>query len=487
MSDAPMPLQPVSTVPAPLPSSGPILSGLVNFPFTDMGNAQRLVTRHGKDLRYCLAWKKWLIWDGKRWQPDDTGEIMRRAKETMREFGKAAQAMDDTLVRDNAIKRALASQSINKLGAMVQVAQSEPGIPIRPVDLDRDPYLLNCLNGTIDLKTGKLRPHRREDLITKLVQVAYDPSATCPQFESFLAKVTGDDAELAHYIQRAIGYSLTGDVTEKAVFFLYGDGNNGKTTFLETIRHVTGDYAGQIPIESLMTKQGDGIPNDIARLQGKRFVTSSEAEQGRKLAEGKVKQITGMGKLQARYLYGEFFEFTPTFKIFMDANHKPEIRGDDAAIWNRMKLIPFSVQIPPEEIDKQLPTKLRDELPGILNWAVKGCLAWLRQGLVEPKTIRVATQAYRAEMDTVAHFIDDECDLGKYFTSSTKLYAAFKKWCSDHNEQPVSHKQLAQTLKKKGLVSKKVAGQRGWAGIGLKGTTPFLTADGTGTDGTDLL
>jgi putative DNA primase/helicase len=483
MSDTPMPFQPVSPVPAPLTTMGPTWTGLVNFPFTDMGNAQRLVARHGKDLRYCQAWKKWLVWDGKRWQKDDSGEVMRRAKDTMLEFVTAANVIPETSLRENAVKRALAGQSVNKLNAMIQVAQSEPGIPVKPADLDHDPYSLNCLNGTIDLKTGQLRKHRPQDLITKLVPVSYDPAATCPQFESFLAKVTGNDQGLAEYLQRAIGYSLTGDVTEKAMFFLYGDGNNGKTTFLEAIRAVLGEYAGQVPIESLMSKQsGDGIPNDIACLQGLRFVTSSEAEQGRKLAEAKVKQITGMGTLQARYLYGEYFEFTPTFKIFMDANHKPEIRGDDAAIWNRMKLVPFSVQLTPEEIDKQLPAKLREELPGILNWALKGCLEWQGQGLGEPKTIKEATLAYRAEMDTVAHFIEDDCDLGKYFVSSKKLYAAYKDWCYDHNEEPVSQKQLGATLKKKGLVNKKVAEQRGWTGIGLKGTTPLLTADGDGTE-----
>jgi putative DNA primase/helicase len=444
----------IQTESARHPSKGAIQTGLLNLPFTDMGNAQRLVSRHGKDLRYCPAWKKWLVWDGKRWRVDDTGEVIRRAKDTMRELTRAAVEIEDADKRAVAVKRALASQSVYKIGAMVQLAQCEPGIPVRPNELDRDPYLLNCLNGTINLKTGKLRPQKREELITKLVPVNYDPKATCPQFGAFLTKVMGGDAQLVGYLQRAAGYSLTGDVGEKALFFLHGDGNNGKTTFLEALRAVMGDYAGQIPIESLMTKHGDGISNDIASLRGLRYVTCSEVEQGRKLAEAKVKQLTGMGMQQGRFLYGEFFQFDPTFKIFMDANHKPEIRGTDRAIWNRIKLVPFTVEIPAAEIDTQLPKKLRSELAGILAWAVRGCLEWQRFGLREPEAIAAATEGYREEMDTVEQFIDDECTQGpSYEVTSKVLYAAYKTWCSNHDEDPMSQKYFGDSLKQKGLYS----------------------------------
>jgi putative DNA primase/helicase len=417
------------------------------------------------------------VWDGKRWRVDDTGEVMRRAKETMREFMRAAIEIDDQDKRDRTVKSALSSQSVYKINAMVQLAQSEPGVAIRPNDLDSDPYLLNCLNGTIDLKTGKLRPHRREDLITKLAPVNYDPKAACPQFEAFLAKVMGGNDELVGYLQRAAGYALTGDVGEKAIFFLHGDGNNGKTTFLETLRAAMGDYAGQIPIESLMTKNGDSISNDIASLKGLRFVTSSEVEQGRKLAEAKVKQLTGMGKQHARFLYGEYFEFDPTFKIFMDANHKPEVRGTDRAIWNRIKLIPFTVEIPAAEIDTQLPQKLKSELTGILAWAVRGCLEWWRLGLREPTTIAAATDHYREEMDTVEQFIDDECTLDPASeVTSKELYAAYKTWCSGHDEDPMTQKYFGNALAKKGLTRKKVNSKRGWRGIALNPQPHFTEA-----------
>lgn len=471
LQEAPAPLP--SPKPSPLPTLGPVGD---HYPFTDVGNAQRLVARHGNGLRYCPAWRKWLIWDGKKWKKDDTGEIFTRAKDTVRAFHLDALDIQDFDERQRAVRHALKSQYDSRLAAMIRLAESEPGIPVRPNDLDGDPYLLNCSNGTIELKTGMLRPHRREDLITKLARVEYKPTAECPVFKSFLWDILGGDKNLIAYVKRVVGHALTGDVTEKAIFFLYGDGNNGKTTFLETIRAVLGDYAGQIPIESLMVKQGDGISNDIACIKGLRFVTSSEAEQGKKLAEPKVKQLTGMGKLKARFLYGEFFEFDPTFKIFMDANHKPEIRGTDSAIWNRIKLIPFTIEIPPEKMDKKLLQKLKAELPGILAWAVQGGLSWLRGGLAEPRAVTVATQGYRAEMDTVARFLEEECDLGGDGEVTSKdLYDAYKVRCKDRQEEAVSAKQLGLALAKKGLKASRPDGQRGWHGIRFKMKGPLFS------------
>jgi putative DNA primase/helicase len=388
----------------------------------------------------------------------------------MRAFQFEAINIEDSDKKLKAVKHALSSENENRIGAMVRMAQSESGVPVMPDQLDRNPYLLNCPNGTLELKTGKRREHRREDLITTLVPVAYDPNATCPLFEAFLERIMGGNTELVRYLQRITGYALTGDVGEKAIFFLYGEGNNGKTTFLEVIRDVLGDYAGQVPIQSLMSKgSGDGIPNDIARLKGLRFVTSSEAEQGRKLAEARVKQLTGMGKLQARFLYGEYFEFDPTFKIFMDANYKPEIRGTDPAIWSRIKLLPFTVEIPPEERDKHLKQKLRAELPGILAWMVRGCLDWQKTGLREPEAVKTSTQSYKAEMDSVANFVEDVCELRPDGEATSKdLYDRYRKWCSEHGEEPVSQKQFGKELVKRGLENKKISGNRGWRGIGFR-------------------
>jgi putative DNA primase/helicase len=236
-----------------------------------------------------------------------------------------------------------------------------------------------------------------------------------------------------------------------------------------------GEYAGQVPIESLMAKPGsEGISNDIASLQGLRFVTSSEAEEGKKLAEGKVKQITGTGRLKARFLYGEYFEFEPTFKIFIDANHKPEIRGTDQAIWSRIKLVPFTVEIKPEKMDKKLLPKLRTEAAGILAWAVRGCLEWQAHGLVEPVAVKGATQSYREEMDTVARFIADACVIGEGQISSKTLHDAYKEWCKERGEEAVSQSVFGRTLTKKGLHGVKVGGTRSWSGIAFKLQGPLF-------------
>jgi putative DNA primase/helicase len=280
----------------------------------------------------------------------------------------------------------------------------------------------------------------------------------------------GRDEKLVRYLQRVIGYALTGAVSEKAIFFLYGSGNNGKTTFLEAIRHVMGDYASQIPIESLMSKANEGISNDIARLKGRRFVTSSEAEQGRKLAESKVKQLTGMGKIQARFLFQEYFEFDAEFKIFMDSNHKPEIRGTDEAIWSRIKLIPFAVSIPASDIDKQLSKKLRSEAAGILAWAVRGCLEWQAAGgLDEPEAVKAAVKGYREEMDTAAEFLEEHCLFGPdNEVASGEIYKAYEIWCEQENKHALKPKAFGAALRQCNLAPCKIHGNRGWRGVALK-------------------
>jgi putative DNA primase/helicase len=438
-----------------------------NQPYTDLGNAQRLVARHGDDIRYCHAWRKWLIWDGMRWKFDATEEILRRAKETVVAFQLDAFRITDQFKRDNAVRHALRSQHESRLKAMVAVAQSEPTVIVTPDQLDADQFLLNCPNGTINLRTGKLRKARKADLITKLAPVEYDPKARAPIFDEFIRTITNKDEELAGYLQRVAGYTLSGSVREKAIFILYGGGDNGKTTFVERLRSILGDYAGQIPIESLMVKREGGIPNDIAMLRGLRLVTSSETEEGKTLAEAKVKLITGMGQIQGRYLYGEYFTFPPTFKIFIDANYRPEIRGTDDAIWNRVKMVPFEVKIAPDKIDRELPAKLEGELPGILAWAVRGTVDWQKRGLQEPKRVRAATEDYRRDMDVIGDFIDECCILGEdQEVSSAVLYKAYKDWCKAHDEKPVSPKMLGSTLKNQhNLKPVKVDGQRGWEGI----------------------
>jgi putative DNA primase/helicase len=424
-------------------------------PFTDVANAERFVERCGGNLHYCAAWKKWLVWDGRRWEIDRIGEVNEKAKAVLREMRKMPRELGDMkkMIRfdfDEYGKHVRRSEGKYKLSAMIELAQTVPPIPVTAEQLDANPWLLNCLNGTIDLRTGEPRNHRREDLLTKLIRVEYDPDAKCPTFDAFLARIMNCNAALIDYLQRIVGYCLTGDVGEKAMFVLYGDGNNGKTTFLEAIRNVLADYAGQVPIQSLMKRKWDeGIPNDIAQLQGKRFVTSSETEAGKELNVAKVKHLTGLATLQARYLYAEYTEFTPTFKLFLDSNHKPIIPADDPAIWNRLKFIPFTVTIPDADIDRQMAAKLRAEDAGILAWAVRGCLEWRRRGLGEPDEVKAATQSHRREMDTIGRFIEERCEVGPNFReTTTRLYCAYRAWCDQTAEQRESPKAFGMALER---------------------------------------
>lgn len=436
-------------------------------PMTDLGNAERLVSWHGADLRFCHADKKWLIWDGKHWKQDDDGEADRRAKDTVRSiYQEAADAPDNNMARALGI-HAMRSQAHPRIRAMISLAESEPQIAVRRADMDADPWLLNVNNGTVDLRLGDgaipigpirpigpigLREHRREDLLTRALRVDYDPDAECPLWHGFLRRVMGDNEELIGFLRRAVGYSLTGIVREQCLLILWGAGANGKSTFLETIMSLLGTYAVRTRAESLMVQRNDSIPNDIARLAGARMVTAMEAEEGRRLAESLVKSLTGGDQIAARFLNQEFFEFHPEFKIWLGTNHKPVIRGSDHAMWRRIRLVPFAVTIPEEEQDRDLREKLLAELPGILAWAVRGCLEWQRDGLGVPAEVRSATDGYREEMDVLGGFIADRCVIDPSSRESAKaLYEAYRSWCAENGEDPRSQKWFGGKLRERGF------------------------------------
>jgi len=441
---------------------------------TDVGNAMRLVSLHGNDLRYVPEFKKWLVWDGGRWLIDGVGEIMRRAKDTAAtiyvEAKNASQAGEQPMA-DKLASHAGRSQAVLKLKAMIELAQSEPGIPARTTELDNNNYLLGVANGVINLETGALREPRREDLITKRALVAYDPDAHAPLFLAFLDRIMGGNSALIGFIHRAVGYSLTGLTDEQCLFFLHGSGQNGKSTLLTAIKELLGDYAMQCPAETLMVKQGGGIPNDIARLRGARMVATSETEDGRRFAETMIKQLTGQDTIAARFLFAEYFEFIPNFKIWLAANHKPVIRGDDFAIWRRIRLIPFAVTIPPEEKDGKLPDKLRAEYPGILAWAVQGCLEWQRQGLNPPPEVLAATEEYKSEMDLIGKWIEECCLTTPHATAKAgALYGSYKRWVEDNGGFPLSSTKFGLKLGDRGFAKEK-SGTVVYRGIGLLDTS----------------
>jgi putative DNA primase/helicase len=430
-------------------------------------------------MRYHTERKRWLIWSGQRWEEDDTDAVARFAKETVMEmYGEAAET-EDGKRREELSKWAVRSESAARLRDMVTLAKSECGVPVRENELDRDPWLINLLNGSLNLRTGTLAPHDRDKLVTKLSRVCHDSSAACPLWLAFLNRVLDGNTETIAYVQRAIGYSLTGVTSEQVLFFLFGLGANGKSVFMETLRRLVGEYAAQADFSTFLERRGDGPRNDLAKLRGSRIVLASEAGERHRLDEALVKQLTGGDTITARYLFGEYFEFRPQFKLWLAANHKPTIRSMGEAIWRRIRLIPFTVTIPEAERDPILSERLAEELPGILRWAVEGCLEWQRVGLGEAKAITSATVGYRQEMDSLGGFLGDACILTPNARSAaTPLYRAYRQWCEANGEEALSQRDFGLRLPERDL-HKTRGGKKGgfvWHGVGLR-TEQLISAE----------
>jgi putative DNA primase/helicase len=442
---------------------------LDRFPLTDLGNAERLVALYGRDLAYCFAWHRWLVWSGRHWQLDETGEAVRRAKNAVRELVGLAAKIDDDKRRKTLLGHAIRSEAEARIRAALALASSEPGVPVIPEDLDRDHFLFACENGTIELETGELRSHDRADRITKLSPVTYDPEATCPLWLSFLDRVFASDQALVDFLKRAVGYSLTGDTSAQVLFLLWGSGANGKTTAIETLRALLGDYGQQTPAETFLERR-DSIPNDVARLRGARLAAAVETPESRRLNETMVKRMTGGDTMAARFMRGEWFEFRPLFKVWLATNHLPIVRGTDEAIWRRIRLIPFTVTIPEDERDLRMVDKLRAELPGILNWALEGCLEWQEVGLDEPDAVRLATASYRDEMDTLGQFIADKCVVNEEaWAKASELYTLYGYWAQAVGERDqLSQQAFGRRLAARGFTTKRLTGGvRAWQGIGI--------------------
>jgi putative DNA primase/helicase len=440
---------------------------------TDYGNAQRLVRRHGENLRYCYDFGQWFAWTGTHWSMDPA-VAERLAKDTVLALYAEVGELIDAKDREAMQHHARMSEQAHRIAAMLALARSEPGIAIRPDELDRNIWLLNCANGTVDLRTGSLKPHDRADLITRRIAAEYQPGLDCPRWRAFIHRILDGNADLIGFVQRAVGYTLTGSTSERCLFILHGGGKNGKTVFLEGLRLLLGDYVARTPTQTLLAKRGDSIPNDLARLRGVRLVTASETGDGNRLDEALVKDITGGDRVVARFMRGEWFEFTPRFKIFLSTNYRPRISGTDDAIWDRLRLVPFVIRIPEEErrpMDQML-REFEAELAGILNWAVHGCLDWQRHGLGEPPEVRIATLDYRGEMDTLGEFLADCCLLRPDArVSSHDLYEEYKRWATEAGERVWSHKRFAQGLEQRGsqqgFRKQHTREGRVWQGIGL--------------------
>ena len=405
---------------------------------TDLGNARRMVARHGSEMHFSHAWRKWLSNDGRRWAIDNTAEILRRAKETVASIYTEAGEAPDATERKTLADHAKRSEAESRIKAMISLAESEPGIPVRPDELDRDPWLLNVQNGTLDLRTGELLQHNPDDLITKLAPVVFDPDAKAPIWDAFLERIL-PDVKVRTFLQRLIGYSMTGLTIEQIIAFLIGNGANGKSTLIEILLTLLGDYAKIAAPGMLLTSRGDRHPTELADLHGARFVSTVEVGEGRRLKEDLIKQLTGGDTIKARRMHENFWEFTPTHQLFVAANLKPEVRGTDLAIWRRLIVIPFNVTIPPAEQDKNLAQKLKAELPGILAWAVRGCLSWQRDGLGASEEVVAATANYRAEQDALAQFLEERCVEGDGY--EVRAASAFKEYLAWANAQGLSERE----------------------------------------------
>jgi len=439
------------------------------FSLTDAGNAKRLVFRHGFNLKYCFPFDSWFIWDEKRWIKDDIGAVYRMAKDTALDIYLEAKLADDEKERKKIAAHAIKSESDHSQRAMIRSAQSEPEIPILPNMLDADPWSFNCQNGTLNLRTGTLRPHKPKDLITKLSPVEYDLDAKCPLWLAFLNRIMGENQDIIKYLQLAVGYSLSGDTSEQCFFLLHGTGDNGKSTLLSVLTEMLGEYASVADFSTFLLSNHDGVRNDIARLMGVRLVSAVEAKGGRRLDEVLIKHLTGQDTVSARFLFHEYFQFKPTFKLWLAANHKPRIDGVDHAIWRRVRLIPFEVQIPEQEKDKHLAEKLKTELPGILAWAVIGCLEWQVSGLVTPDKVKEATTGYREESDILGGFFEDCCVIDQTAKqASSDLYTAYTEWCKRNSEEPIDSRWFGRQLSDRGFEATKSGSTRKRVGIRLK-------------------
>ena len=435
--------------------------------FSDDALAARFTKAHEHDLRYVAAWNTWLIWTGSVWTFDNTMRAFNFARAVCRE---AAREASDPRI-------AVAIASAKTIAAVERLAKADRAHAATIDQWDADPWLLNTPGGMVDLRTGHMRPHRPEDYCTKITAVA--PGGECPRWLKFLGKITGDDRALQDFMMCVAGYSLTGSTREHALFFGHGTGGNGKGVFLNTYGGIMGGYATAAPMETFTASKHDHHPTELARLRGARFVTAQETEEGRPLAEAKIKMLTGGDPVPARFMRQDFFTYTPTFKLFIAGNHRPRFRGVDESIRRRLHLIPFSVTIPKEEKDLKLTEKLKAEWPGILAWAIKGCLRWQIIGLSPPPSVTEATGQYLEAEDTLGTWIGERCKPAGYGgTPIAILFDDWEKWAKAEGEEPGSKKLFSQKLQDRGYKSGIFQKQRGLGGLALAHTAAALENPG---------
>jgi putative DNA primase/helicase len=426
--------------------------------FTDEALALSFAKQHARSLRYVEVWGRWLTWDRTRWQFDDTLAVY----DMVRAICRAASAECN---RENV---AAALASAKTVAAVERLARSDRRLAATVDQWDLDPWLLNTPGGIVDLRTGKRSNHRPDAYLTKITAVAPNKAHPTPVWEAFLQKVTRNDPELIGFLRRMTGYALTGVTHAHALFFMHGAGANGKSTFINALTGLLGECHRTAPIETFIASAQDRHPTDLAGLRGARLVTAVETEEGRRWNESKIKTLTGGDKIAARFMRQDFFEFVPQFKLLFAGNHKPGLQSVDEAIRRRIHLIPFTVIIPPKERDEDLAERLRTEWPGILAWAIAGCLEWQQQGLAPPEAVTAATGSYLEAEDLIAAWIDEKCQRRPdAWESSSMLFASWKDWANKAGEPAGSMKRFVQCLENRGFKWRRQATGRGFEGLAL--------------------
>lgn len=442
------------------------------FPLTDAGNAELFAALYGHILRFDHARNRWLIWEEHRWAPDSDGEVRRLAKKAARVRYRTALDIEDLDLRGKTASSAVRSESRQRLDACLALARSEHPIADSGMTWDPDPYLLGVANGVVDLRTGMIRSGHPDDRLTMQVPVQYDVKAECPRWQQFLHQVFQRDGELIGFVQRALGYSLTGSVREQVLFLCYGTGSNGKSVFLDMLRNVLGDYAMNIPFTVLELQQRPSLTNDLASMAGRRLVTSSETNESTRLNEARIKALTGGDPITARFLYSESFTYEPVAKFWLAVNHLPRVRDDSYGFWRRVRVLPFNEQFTGDDADKGLPFKLLEELPGILNWGVQGALNWRLVGLAPPSAVMTATQAYRKDNDELDGFVADCCVVADGVRAEPgHLFSEYQRWSKEQGileRHRLGSRSFGTRIRERFGDSVSSNGKRYFLGIGLK-------------------
>jgi putative DNA primase/helicase len=423
--------------------------------YSDEVLAQNFIYKHIADLRYTALWGQWFAWDGRRWAPDDKLVTFSMVRRLCYEHARQAES-----------REAKSIASAGKVAAIERLARADQRIAVTVNEWDADPWLLNTPSGTVDLRTGEMHKHNPDDKLTKITGVAPDSNCQVPLWTQFLTTVTDGDSDLIACLQRMAGYSLTGSTREHALFFLYGTGANGKSTFLNAITACAGEYHRVAPIETFTASSTERHPTELAGLRGARLVTAVETEEGRRWDESKIKALTGGDTISARFMRQDFFQFVPQFKLIIAGNHKPGLRSVDEAIRRRFHLLPFTITIPPDERDQEFPEKLKVELPGILAWMIDGCRAWQQQGLAPPEVVTEATAAYLEGEDAISAWIDGCCRREpNSFATLTHLFGSWNQWATKNGEHAGTTKKLSSTLQSKGFQPHRKNSARGLVGL----------------------